>query len=255
MQAQKSNPQGSKMQLRRKRFAMHWRSETWLVLTIAVLLFAFGLVAQEVSEGESMTFDRDVMFALRNPANPSVPVGPVWLQETARDVTSLGSTIVLGIITFAVVGYLFLARRSAVAWLMLSAVLGGVALNNLLKFAFARPRPDFVTHAARVFTTSFPSGHATLSAITYLTVGALLARIHPSLAIRIYLMLVAVFLILLIGMSRIYLGVHYPTDVLGGWCVGAAWAMGCWVLMVWLQNSGQVEPPEPDVTADQRDVR
>jgi undecaprenyl-diphosphatase len=185
------------------------------------------------------------MFALRNPANPSVPVGPAWLQETARDVTSLGSTIALGIITFAVAGYLFLARRSAVAWLMLSAVLGGVALNNLLKFAFARPRPDFVTHAARVFTTSFPSGHATLSAITYLTMGALLARIHSSLTIRIYLMLVAVFLILLIGMSRIYLGVHYPTDVLGGWCVGAAWAIGCWVLTAWFQNRGQVEPPEP----------
>jgi undecaprenyl-diphosphatase len=231
------------MQLLWKRFVMPRRSETWLVLTIAVLLFAFGLVAQEVSEGEPLTFDQNVMLALRNPANPSVPVGPAWLQETARDVTSLGSTIVLGIITFAVVGYLFLARRPAVAWLMLGAVLGGVAINNLLKYAFARPRPDFVTHAARVFTTSFPSGHATLSAITYLTMGALLARIHHSLAIRIYLMSVAVFLILLIGMSRIYLGVHYPTDVLGGWCIGAAWAMGWWVLMAWLQNKGQVDRP------------
>jgi undecaprenyl-diphosphatase len=207
------------MQLLWKRFVMPRRSETWLVLTIAVLLFAFGLVAQEVSEGEPLAFDQNIMHALRNPANPSVPVGPAWLQETARDVTSLGSTIVLGIITFAVVGYLFLARRPAVAWLMLGAVLGGVAINNLLKYAFARPRPDFVTHAARVFTTSFPSGHAALSAITYLTVGALLARIHPSLAIRIYLIAVAVFLILLIGMSRIYLGVHYPTDVLGGWLI------------------------------------
>ena len=233
------------MQLLWKRFVMPRRSETWLVLTIAVLLFGFGLVAQEVSEGEPLAFDQNIMHALRNPANPSVPVGPAWLQETARDVTSLGSTIVLGIITFAVVGYLFLARRPAVAWLMLGAVLGGVAVNNLLKYAFARPRPDFVTHAARVFTTRFPSGHAALSAITYLTVGALLARIHPSLAIRIYLMAVAVFLILLIGMSRIYLGVHYPSDVLGGWCIGAAWAMGCWVLMVWLENRGQVEPPEP----------
>ena len=233
------------MQLLWKRFVMPRRSETWLVLTIAVLLFAFGLVAQEVSEGQPLAFDQNIMHALRNPANPSVPVGPAWLREMARDVTSLGSTIVLGIITFAVVGYLFLARRPAVAWLMLGAVLGGVAVNNLLKYAFARPRPDFVTHAARVFTTSFPSGHAALSAITYLTVGALLARIHPSLAIRIYLMAVAVFLILLIGMSRIYLGVHYPSDVLGGWCIGAAWAMGCWVLMVWLENRGQVEPPEP----------
>jgi undecaprenyl-diphosphatase len=230
------------------RLARHWRLEAWLVmsvLTIAVLLFAFGLIAQEVTEGKPLAFDQNVMRALRNSANPSVPIGPVWLQEAARDITSLGSTIVLGLITFAVVGYLFLARKCAVAWLMLGAVLGGVALNTLLKFAFARPRPDFVTHAVRVFTTSFPSGHATLSAITYLTIGALLARIHPSLTIRLYLMSLAGFQTVLIGLSRIYLGVHYPTDVLGGWCIGAAWAMGCWVLLVWLQNGGQVEPSNP----------
>jgi undecaprenyl-diphosphatase len=230
------------------RLARHWRLETRLlmsVLTIAVLLFAFGLIAQEVTEGKPLTFDQNVMLALRSSANPSVPIGPAWLQEAARDITSLGSTIVLGIITFAVVGYLFLARKPAVAWLMLGAVLGGIALNNLLKFAFARPRPDFVTHAVRVFTTSFPSGHATLSAITYLTMGALLARTHPSFAIRLYFLSLAAFLTVLVGMSRIYLGVHYPTDVLGGWCIGAAWAMGCWVLMAWLQNGGQVEPPSP----------
>ena len=83
------------------------------------------------------------------------------------------------------------------------------------------------------------------SAITYLTIGALLARIHPSLTIRLYLMSLAGFQTVLIGLSRIYLGVHYPTDVLGGWCIGAAWAMGCWVLLVWLQNGGQVEPSNP----------
>jgi undecaprenyl-diphosphatase len=162
----------------------------------------------------------------------------------ARDITSLGSTIVLGIITSAVVGYLFLARKPAAAWLMLGAVFGGVVLNNLLKFAFARPRPDFVAHATRVFTSSFPSGHATLSAITYLTMGTLLARLHGSVAIRIYLISIAIFLLLIIGMSRVYLGVHYPTDVLGGWCIGAAWALGCWVLMAWLQHGGRVERPD-----------
>jgi undecaprenyl-diphosphatase len=127
---------------------------------------------------------------------------------------------------------------------MLGAVLGGVALNSLLKIGFARPRPDFVASAVRVFTASFPSGHATMSAITYLTLGGLLARIHPALRIRTYFMSLAALLTVLVGLSRIYLGVHYPTDVLAGWCIGASWAMGSWVLMIRLQRQGRVEPPE-----------
>jgi undecaprenyl-diphosphatase len=214
------------------------------ILTLAVLLLAFGIIAQ-VAGGAPSTFDRSAMLAFRKSSNPSVPIGPAWLQEAARDITSLGSIIVLGIITFAVVGYLFLASKPAVAGLMLIAVFGGIALNDLLKFAFARPRPDFVTHVARVFTTSFPSGHATLSAITYLTIAALLARTYPSYTMGLYFISLAVFLTALIGVSRIYLGVHYPTDILGGWCIGGAWALGCWVLMAWLQAGGQVEPPSP----------
>jgi undecaprenyl-diphosphatase len=216
-----------------------------LVLTIAGLLFAFGFIAQEVAKGKTLAFDRAVMLALRSSADPSVPIGPAWLPEAARDVTSLGSITVLVIITLAVVGYLFLAGKSAVAWLMLIAVVGGIALSDLLKFAFARARPDVVPPLARVFTTSFPSGHATLSAITYLTIGAVLARSQPSSTISLYFMSLAVFLTVLIGISRIYLGVHYPTDVLGGWCIGAAWAMGCWAIMTYLQSVGQVESPSP----------
>ena len=216
-----------------------------LILTIAGLLFAFGFIAQEVAKGKTLAFDRAVMLALRSSADPSVPIGPAWLPEAARDVTSLGSIIVLVIVTLAAVGYLFLAGKSAVAWLMLIAVVGGIALSDLLKFAFARARPDVVTPLARVFTTSFPSGHATLSAITYLTIGAILARSQPSSPISLYFMSLAVFLTVLVGVSRIYLGVHYPTDVLAGWCIGAAWAMGCWALMTYLQSVGQVEPPSP----------
>ena len=125
---------------------------------------------------------------------------------------------------------------------MLFAVAGGIGLNNLLKLVFARHRPDVVIPAARVFTTSFPSGHATLSAIAYLTIGALLSRAFPTATLSLYFMALAVFLTVLIGFSRIYLGVHYPTDVLAGWCIGAAWAIFCSMLMAWLQNRGQVEP-------------
>lgn len=212
------------------------------VLTIAFLLFAFGFVAQEVTEGKTSAFDRRVILALRDPADPSTPMGPAWLQEGARDITSLGSIVVLAIITLAVAGYLFLARNRAAAWLMLIAVFGGIALSDLLKLAFARPRPDFVTHAARVFTASFPSGHASLSAITYLTIAALLARGQSSFKISIYFIALASFLTILIGISRIYLGVHYPTDVLGGWCIGVAWAMACWVIATWRQAGAQIAP-------------
>ena len=189
-----------------------------------------------------MALDRRVILALRDPANSSALRGPAWLQETARNITSLGSIIVLAIITFAVAGYLFLARNHAAAWLMLIAVFGGIVLNDLLKFAFARPRPDFITHADQVFTASFPSGHAALSAITYLTIAALLARSQTSFKIRVYFVSLASILTILIGISRIYLGVHYPTDVVGGWCVGLAWGMTCWVVAGWFQAGGGIEP-------------
>jgi undecaprenyl-diphosphatase len=230
-----------------QRILSAWRSQSSLlrsVLVITVLLITFSLIAEEVMEGEPLAFDRTVLLAFRQPSNPSVPIGPPWLHEAARDVTALGSTIVLGIVLFAVVGYMFIARKRAEAWLMLGAVLGGVALNNILKFSFARPRPDLVAPAARVFTPSFPSGHATMSAITYLTLGALLAHTHASRPMRIYFMSLAALLTVLVGLSRVYLGVHYPTDVLAGWCIGTAWAMACWVLMTWLQREGRVDPPE-----------
>jgi len=212
---------------------------------IACLLFAFGFVAQIVAEGKSSAFDHNIILALRDPGNPSLPIGPAWAQEAARDVTALGSIVVLVVITFAVSGYLFLTRKHSAAWLILVTVFGGIALNDLLKLAFARPRPDFVSPAARVFTSSFPSGHASLSAITYLTIAALLARSQSSFKVGLYFIVLGALLTMVIGISRIYLGVHYPTDVLGGWCIGTAWAMGCWVLMVWLQYGGRVQPPSP----------
>lgn len=227
-------------------FAKLWHAETGLlvsVLAIAGLLLLFGFVADEVMEGSTSAFDRTMILAFRGAGNSPIPIGPPWVQEMARDVTALGSFAVLGIVLFAVVGYLLLARKRAAAWLVLAAVLGGVALNSLLKFGFARPRPDFIVPAARVFTASFPSGHAAISAITYLTLAALLARTTRSPQLRVYFVAAGTVLTLLVGVSRVYLGVHYPTDVLAGWCIGSAWALGCWAIMTRLQREGRVEPP------------
>lgn len=216
-----------------------------LALACLLFVFAFGLIAQNVTAGRTSAFDHRIILALRDPGNPSAPIGPAWLQEAARDLTSLGSIVVLVIITLGFAGYLFLARKHAAGWLMIVAVFGGMALNEALKAAFARPRPDLVYQAARVFTSSFPSEHAELSAIAYLTIAALLAHSQASFKIGLYFIALAVLLTVLIGVSRVYLGVHYPTDVFGGWCVGAAWALGCWLLVTWIERRHQVNPRSP----------
>jgi undecaprenyl-diphosphatase len=208
--------------------------EIWLLgglLAIAALLLIFIFIAQDVVEGEAAGFDRSVILAFRSAGNISDPIGPPWVEEAARDITALGSIIVVVILSGAVIGYLLLLRRRGPALLMLISVAGGTALNDLLKYVFDRPRPDLVLHSAQVFTSSFPSGHAAVSAVVYLTLGALLARDAPSAAVKIYVMAVAIFVVFLVGVSRIFLGVHYPTDVLAGWCIGSAWALTCWLAM------------------------
>ena len=151
--------------------------------------------------------------------------------------TSLGSIIVLAI-SYIGSRRLSVSRPAAGCGLAhADGVFGGIALVDLLKFVLARPRPDVVAHAARVFTASFPSGHASLSAITYLTIAALLAQSQSSFKIGIYFISLAVILTIVIGVSRLYLGVHYPTDILAGWCIGTAWAIGCWAIPTWFEDT------------------
>ena len=180
-------------------------------------------------------------MALREPGDLAQPIGPKWLEITFRDLTSLGSTTVLTVITLVVVGYLLVERRLATALLVAVSVGMGALVSTFMKNQFARPRPDLVAHLVDVSTLSFPSGHAMLSAVTYLTLGSLLAGVHPERTARLYILSVAVLLTLLIGISRVYLGVHYPTDVLAGWSAGAAWAMLCWLAARYFKNRGRVE--------------
>lgn len=207
----------------------------------AALILGFGLLASEVAEGDTKQFDMAVLMAFRTPGQPADLLGPPWVEEMVRDVTALGSYTFIIIVVAAAVGYLLLVRKYALALVVTVAELGGMLSSNLLKTAFDRPRPD-IEHGARVFTASFPSGHATLSAVTFLTLGALLTRTNADERVKLYFISVAVFLTVLVGISRVYLGVHYPSDVLAGWCLGSAWAILCWVVALWLQRRGKVEP-------------
>lgn len=220
----------------------------WLLglLGAAAGLLAFWEIAAEVLEGDAGRFDRAAMLALREPTDPTDPLGPRWLEEAARDVTALGSHVVLTTLTLAVAGYLALDGKRASALLVAASVGGGMALSSVLKIGFARPRPDLVPHAVEVYTASFPSGHAMLSAVVYLTLGALLMRVQQRWRGRLYVLFLAVLATLLVGASRVYLGVHWPTDVLAGWCAGTAWALLCWLLALRLQREGAVEAPGRD---------
>jgi undecaprenyl-diphosphatase len=211
--------------------------------TVGALLWAFVSMAEEVLEGETRKLDEMLLMALRDSADPADPWGPRWVEEMARDLTALGGVAVLLLVTLAAVGYLRLIGQKYSALVVLAAVVGGQLCSTLLKIGFDRARPEMVPHAVTVYTASFPSGHAMMSAVTYLTLGALLARAHSGIAIKSYVLSVALILTLLVGMSRVYLGVHWPTDVAAGWAVGAAWALMSSVLMRWLQKRGEVEAP------------
>lgn len=207
----------------------------------AAALFAFVKLAEEMAEGETHAFDEMLLRALRNPADPADPLGPWWVESMFRDITALGGTTVLTIVTLGAVGYLLVDGKRAAALFVLAAIGGGTLLSNALKFAFARPRPELVAHLVDVRSLSFPSGHAMLSAVTFLTLGALLARVQPRRRLKAYLLGLALVLTLLVGASRVYLGVHWPTDVLAGWSAGAFWAMACWLAARWLQQRGRIE--------------
>ena len=229
-----------------KRIVKERRIEVRLLLAfllIAALAFLFIRLAAEMSEGDTLGFDRQIIEALRSPGDRSVPIGPAWLRAAMLDVTALGGVSVLTLLTVVIAFYLVVARKLATAIFLAASIAGGGMLGVALKHLFMRPRPDVVAHLVDVSTTSFPSGHATNSAVVYLTLGALLARTQKDRAVRIYLIGAAMLLTLTVGFSRVYLGVHWPSDVLAGWCVGAAWATLCALLAQILQHRRTLEQP------------
>ena len=157
------------------------------------------------------------------------------------DITVLGGGTVLIMMTALVAAYLIVAKRPITALFVVAAVSGGAILSAILKHFFERPRPELVSHLVSVSSASFPSGHAMNSAVTYLTLGTLLAKAERTTAVRAYLLSVAILLTVLVGCSRVYLGVHWPTDVVAGWCVGSMWALACSVLAQYLQNLRKLE--------------
>lgn len=208
---------------------------------IAGGMWGFLELMEVARDGAAHSLDSEILLFFRVAGQPDMPIGPHWLQNAVRDITALGSASVLTLVTAATAIYLFLVRKWGTGLFVIAAIASGQMLSTLLKAGVDRPRPELVSHLMQETSLSFPSGHAMISALAYLTLGALASRAVHGRTAKIYVLSLAVFISLLVGVSRIYLGVHWPSDVLAGWCAGFAWAMIWWLAARLLQRRGELE--------------
>jgi len=193
-------------------------------------LGCFCLIALAVHHDWLLPLDQSILLAFRTTDDPSVPAGPKGLVSFMRDVTSLGSFAVLSSTVLAVSGYLAMNGHGNRALALLGYTIGGTLLGEGAKHVFSRVRPDAVPHLVDVVTLSFPSAHAMQSLVVWFTLAMMLAEEQSRSGMKVYLFAVAGLVSLAVGISRLYFGVHWPTDVLAGWSLGMAWVIGCWRL-------------------------
>ncbi|QJE97702.1 phosphatase PAP2 family protein [Luteolibacter luteus] len=219
-----------------------WLDRALVPLLVLLVLGGIGLfieIALEVRENETRRLDESLLLMMREPGNPSDPIGSDRIEEMARDLTALGGLTLLTGVTLVATGVALFADRWRLALLGVASVLGGTLVMNLLKHGFDRPRPNLVEHHTVVHNASFPSGHSMMAAMVYLTLGILLARTQPRKRVRAFIVVISILITILVGVSRVYLGVHWPTDVVAGWALGGAWAVMFWLLAM------KVDPQSP----------
>lgn len=209
------------------------RHPPWLLwaggaVAAAVLVLVLVILGWTIDRGHRFAIDRAALLALRQPDNLAVPIGPRWIEDMMVALTALGGGTVLTLVIVVTLGALAIKRLWLTAALVLAATVSGSLAVDLAKQIVARPRPDIVPHLVEVSSLSFPSGHSANSAIVYLTLATLLTQAIPEAGLRRYVIGVSVVLVAAIGVSRVYLGVHWPSDVLAGWSFGALWALAWW---------------------------
>ena len=212
---------------------------------LAAIVFVAGTIwgvlwlRGEIREGETTRFDRALILALRQAADPNRLRGPAWLEETARDITALGGFTVLGLVTVAALAALIVYRRWWQAIVFGTAAVGAQLLAETIKNVVGRPRPTFVARYDLIASSSFPSGHSMMAPAIYFTLAAIVTAGELRPAARGLLMVGSVALVAAIGVSRVYLGVHWPTDVLAGWALGSAVALVAWLALRWPEEFGR----------------
>jgi undecaprenyl-diphosphatase len=222
-----------------------WLGGHELAVMVGVTLVIAGVwlvivLAGGVVDGRTSEIDMAILMALREGGDPNNPLGPPWVEEMMRDFTALGGTGLLTLIVGAIALYYVIQGRNREMLVLITAVAGAYLLSYVLKGLFDRPRPEFIPPSEYLYTASFPSGHALLAASTYLTLAGILAQLLPRRRLKAYVLILALFVVLLVGFSRLYLGVHWPSDVLAGWLIGSVWAIAWWLAVRWLRRRGRL---------------
>jgi undecaprenyl-diphosphatase len=221
-----------------------------LAVLSGLLAAGFYTLSRAVVRGATSDLDRRAILVMRDANDLSDPIGPRWVEEVGRDFTALGGVAVITLLTVAVVAFFWLANMHRAAVYVAAATLGAVVISTGLKELFARPRPNLVPHGSHVYLSSFPSGHSAIAAAAYLTLGLVASQFVVKKRLKALFIGVAMFVTGAVGVSRVYLGVHWPSDVLAGWAVGLSWALVCWIVAVWLQDHGVVEPEQVAIPAE-----
>ena len=202
---------------------------------LAGAMLVLAILGHTIAGGNRFAFDSTIMLALRQDGNLAVPAGPPWLKQAMIDVTALGGETVLALAAAVTIGFLVASRHLLAAALVFAGTVTGSIAVALVKGWVGRERPTLVDHLVEVGSASFPSGHAANSAIIYLTIALLSMQVITHRAARWFLFGVTLLLVVAIGMSRVYLGVHWPSDVLAGWSFGTLWALAWWAFGSWLR--------------------
>jgi undecaprenyl-diphosphatase len=228
----------------------HFRLSRWigthdltLLLSFAIIIggiWVLAMLADGVADGRTQKLDLAIMMALREDKNADNPIGPPWVEEMMRDFTSLAGTGILVLVVASVSIFYLIQGNYKQMFVLLVAVIGAFLLSYFFKGLFDRPRPEFIPPGHYVYSPSFPSGHALLAAATYLTLGGILVQLLPSYRTKTFVQLLAGFIVFLVGFSRVYLGVHWPTDVLAGWVLGLLWAILWGLIVRRLRRGGKV---------------
>jgi undecaprenyl-diphosphatase len=215
------------------------------MVVVLVMSVGFAMLAEQVMAGATLHADESILRMMER-------MGAPWLDNVALEVTALGARVVVWMVVLVASVFMWSSRHHYSAALLWVSMIGAGFVNAALKVSFNRPRPDvFPWRTQHVGLASFPSGHAMTSVVVYGTLAFLIARLAPTKLLRRITWVTAILVILLIGWSRLYLGVHYPSDVLAGFVMGAAWAIIC---ALGIEAVRYFRTRRPEVVVEEKDL-